>query len=484
MNKGLINNKQTNFANWYRELVVKGQLIEYYDVKGCYVLLPDGYTVWDNIRNYLDKEFKKRDVENYYFPLFVTKENLQKEEKHLEGFKAEVAWIQNKEKEEDDDSNKEENNIAIRPTSECIICPVMSNMIRSHNDLPKKVNQWANVVRMEFKETVPFIRSKEFLWQEGHTFYSDRNGAEEEVYDIIKLYKSVYQNLLAVPVVMGKKTKSETFAGAEYTYTIEGYIPEAQKGIQCATSHFLGKTFTTMFDVKYFSNKMTNEYCFYNSWGFTTISIGVMVQTHSDNKGLVFPPKIAPIHIVIIPIFKKNNKDKVCNFSKELHKKLSEKFTVKLDLSNGTPGSKYNHWELKGVPLRFEVGEKEIDNNTFTVVRRDTGEKININNLEEVEILLNKMQKEMFDSAYNKMMQKMKYVTNLDELQNISKNNMILCNFCGSENCEEKIKNNYGIKSLCVPDDDKITVLNFNSSNHCIVCDLNTELLCLFSKSY
>ena len=218
MNQSIVNKKNQNFPDWFREVVAKSELVDYYDVKGCYVMMPDALSMWEKIKEYLDVELKNRDVKNYYFPLFVTKKNLEKEQSHLEGFKAEVAWIKDK-----------EDNIAIRPTSECIICPVMAKQIRSHQDLPKKVNQYVNVFRDEIKETMPFIRSREFLWQEGHSFYGNKKDAENEVVDIINLYKKIYEELLAVPVILGLKTKAETFSGAKYTYTVEGYIPDAKK---------------------------------------------------------------------------------------------------------------------------------------------------------------------------------------------------------------------------------------------------------------
>lgn len=473
MNKGLINKKLENFGEWYREIIIKGELIQYYDVKGCYVLLPNSYSVWENIKIFLDREFKVRGVENYYFPLFVTKENLQKEQNHLEGFKAEVAWIK--------DDNKD-SIIAVRPTSECIICPVMSKLIRSYQDLPKKVNQWANVVRNEFKETMPFIRSREFLWQEGHTFYENKKDAQDEVFDIINVYKKTYENLLGVPVILGKKTKMETFAGAEYTYTVEGYIPEANKGIQCATSHFLGQTFTKMFDIKYSDAKMDMNYCFYNSWGFTTRSIGVMIQTHGDNKGLIFPPKIAPIHIVIIPIYT-NNKEKVCQFSDKLKKQLEDKYIVKIDNTENRPGYKYNYWELRGVPLRIEIGEKEIDNGVYTIVRRDTGEKLKITNLGEIDNILNNIQENLYNRALQKLQKHIKYSINIEEVGDIIKDNLVLVEFCGEEECEELMKTKYNIKSLCMPEDNKINNIE-NRQYKCILCQKKADNLCLFGKSY
>lgn len=470
--KFLKNSKFKDFGDWYREIITKGDLIDYYDVKGCYVLLPASNLIWEKIKYYLENEFKLRDVENYYFPLFVTKENLQKEQNHLEGFKAEVAWIK--------DENKE-SIIAVRPTSECIICPVMSKLIRSYQDLPKKVNQWANVVRNEFKETMPFIRSREFLWQEGHTFYANKNDAEYEVLDIIKVYKETYENLLAVPVIMGLKTKMETFAGAEYTYTIEGYIPEVNKGIQCATSHHLGQTFSKMFDIKYNDEAMNNSYCYYNSWGFTTRSIGVMIQTHSDDKGLILPPKIAPIHIVIIPIFT-NNKSKICEFAKKMQIELSKKYITKIDLTDNRPGYKYNYWELRGVPIRIELGEKEIDNNIYTIVRRDTGEKIKIKDFSEIEYILDQIQKNLYERATQKILNHIKYSDDEKEISNIVEKNLLLAEFCESAECEKLIKEKYYIKSLCLPIDNKI-VQNIKN-NKCIMCNGEAKNLCLFGKSY
>lgn len=472
MNQDITFKKNTDFSDWYREIVIKGELIDYYDVKGCYILLPNACTIWENIKRYLDDELKNRGVENYYFPLFLTKTNLEKEQNFLEGFKAEVAWI-----------NDNECKNALRPTSECIICPSIAKKIRSHSDLPKKINQYCNVVRNEIKETVPFIRSREFLWQEGHSFYDNYNDARDEVIDIINLYQNIYEKMLAVPVILGLKTKSETFAGAEYTYTIEGFIPEAQKAIQCATAHSLGHNFSKMFDISYLDKNMNKEYCFYNSWGITTRSIGVMIQTHSDNRGLVFPPKIAPIHIVIIPIHNKKNMDFVINSAKTLYDHLVKYFNVKLDISKNTPGYKYNHWELRGVPLRIELGEKEIKNKTITIVRRDNMEKYIIPqfDIDKIKNIMDIMQNELYNSAKLKLLSSIKFVdkTNID---NFVTKNIVVVKFCGNIDCEKCLKDKHGIKSLCLPKDDKINLPQ--NEFGCIVCDGITDNYCLFSKSY
>ena len=482
INKLVVNCKENNFGEWYREIITKGEMINYSDIGGCYILLSSSCSIWDNIKNYLNKEFKLRDVENCYFPLFVTRDNLNKEQVHLEGFKAEVAWIKN----EDKEGIVKESIMAIRPTSECIICPNISKQIRSYKDLPKKINQYCNVVRWEFKETIPFIRSREFLWQEGHTYYANKDEAKAEVYDIINLYKTIYEKQLAVPVIMGLKTKGETFAGAEYTYTIEGYIPEANKGIQCATSHHLGQTFTKMFDIKYDNESMQTEYCYYNSWGFTTRSIGVMVQTHGDDKGLIFPPNIAPIHIIIIPIYNKNNKDKILQFCINLKNELNKTYSVKLDLTENSPGYKHNYWELKGVPLRMEIGEKEIDNKIFTVARRDSGDKIKIINLNEIELLLNQIQDNLYNRALKKLLDSINYIENEE---NIICNKLILVNLCDNEECEKIMKDKYDIKALCIPEDEKINEIiklqkSNNSNNSCILCGKVSKNICLFGKSY
>lgn len=474
MSKSITFDKTIDFPEWFREIVSKGKLIEYYDVKGCYVLLPNSLIIWNNIKNYLDTELKKRDVENYYFPLFVTKKNLEKEQSHLEGFKAEVAWI------------KDNEEIAIRPTSECIICPVIAKQIRSHQDLPKKVNQYVNVFRDEIKETVPFIRSREFLWQEGHSYYSNEDDAKNEVTDIINLYRHIYEDLLAVPVILGTKTKMETFSGAKYTYTLEGFIPEAGKGIQCATSHYLEHNFSKMFDIKFLNKKMKHEYCYYNSWGITTRCIGVMIQTHSDNKGLVFPPRIAPIHVVIIPICGKSKEDHIINYINKLKEKLSEKFSVKIDSSKETPGFKFNKWEQEGVPLRVEIGEKELMNKRYTAVRRDSGEKISLSESDDLDVwqsLLDQMQNDMYERAKDKLLNSVNYV-NIDTInqENIS-GKINISKFCGSNKCEIEMKEKYGMKSLCLPEDNKIKY-PLDDECGCIICGSSCEKICLFGKTY
>src|SRR3989304_2025662 len=280
--------KNNDFSQWYRQIVLKSNMIKYYDVSGCYVLLPNSYGLWENIKEFLDTQFKKLGVENCYFPLFITKSNMEKEKEHIEGFQPEVAWVTKIGNLEDkgNKDDKEDNNLveplAIRPTSECAMYPIFPSLIKSHKDLPLKLNQWCNVVRWEFKDPYPFIRSREFLWQEGHTCFSNKEDATKEIKAIINIYKNCYENLLAVPVIKGVKTEKEKFAGGELTFTLEGFIPEIGKGLQACTAHYLGQNFSKMFEITYQNEKEEKNFIHQNSWGFTTRSIGAMIMTHSD----------------------------------------------------------------------------------------------------------------------------------------------------------------------------------------------------------
>jgi prolyl-tRNA synthetase family I len=487
MELSVTSKKNEDFNDWYRQSITKTNLIKYYDVSGCYVLLPLSYSIWENIQKKIDSEIKKMGVENCYFPLFVTEENLRKEKDHLAGFEPEVAWI-NKTGSED-----AVNKIAIRPTSECIICPIVSEMIRSHTQLPMKLNQWCNVVRWEFKDPTPFIRSREFLWQEGHTFYADKAEAEKEVLDVTKLYKNIYEDLLGVPVIMGKKTKKETFAGANYTYTVEGFIPETGKGIQCATSHHIGQHFAKIFDIQYQNEKMGMSYVYQNSWGFTTRSIGVMIMTHGDDAGLILPPKVAPIQIIIVPIYKKDNRELLEKYIKdELTDYLDSNYEIKykVDKTNHRPGWKFNYWEMQGVPLRIEVGENDVKNNTFVLCPRNAknieGNKkaktiISKNELDKIPSVLNNIQNELFESAKEKLYNSIVAVDTMEDMKKtIDNNKMSYSPWCEKIECEDFIKEQTGAKSLCIPCE-KI----FNaSSNKCVVCESTTETYCLFAKSF
>jgi len=458
---GLTNKKEENFSEWYTELITKSELIEYSEISGCYVLRPYSYKMWELIQRHLDEKFNQEEIVNAYFPMFVSEKTLSKEQEHLEGFTPEVAWVTHS------GDTKLDKKLAIRPTSETIIYPYFSKWIRTHRDLPIKINQWCNIVRWEFKDPTPFIRSREFLWQEAHTAHETSEEASNFVNTALDIYYDTYKELLGIPTIKGIKTNVEKFAGADYTTTVEGYIKETGKGIQGATSHNLGQNFSKMFDIEYIGADKNKYNPYQTSFGFTTRSIGLMIMTHSDNKGLVLPPSIAPIQIVIIPIFsKKYDSNIITSYSKKIYNLLKNKYRVKFDDdTTNTAGFKYNYWELKGVPLRIEIGGKEVDTNSPCLFCRDTFEKSTIQYLSDdvmmfqIDTELNKIHNRLYNKAKTNLDTSIVECLTFDDfIVNIKQGKMILTPFCDNSEIEEKVKNickdTYninGIKTLCKP---------------------------------
>uniref|UniRef100_K3WC49 proline--tRNA ligase n=1 Tax=Globisporangium ultimum (strain ATCC 200006 / CBS 805.95 / DAOM BR144) TaxID=431595 RepID=K3WC49_GLOUD len=451
-NEGVSVTKSENFADWYTEIITKSGMIDYYDISGCYILRPYSYEIWERVVEYLDSRFKSIGVKNCYFPIFVSSEKLQKEKDHLEGFAPEVAWVT-----KSGDSDLKEP-IAIRPTSETIMYPAFKNWIRSHRDLPLKLNQWNNVVRWEFKNPTPFIRTREFLWQEGHTAHATKEEADTEVRQILDFYAGAYEELLAVPMVKGTKSEKEKFAGADYTTTIEGFIPSTGRGIQAATSHHLGQNFGKMFGIsaEYEDGKKLIPY--QNSWGFTTRSLGVMIMIHGDDKGLVLPPRVAPLQVIVVPIpFKdKDEVDMIYSKADEISKLLL-KAGVRIEVDTRrvyTPGWKYNHWELKGVPLRFELGPKDIAKEQVRVVRRDNGAKADIPIAElttKIPELLEQIQSDMLERARQERDSRIKKVTEWKDFVNaLQESCMVLTPFCNETEWEEVVKTKSREESLAL----------------------------------
>lgn len=480
-----------NFSQWYTDIIIQTQLLSYYDVSGCYIMLPDACAIWDEIRLYLDKLIKKIGVRNVYFPLLITEKNLKREESHLEGFTPEVIWIANCD---------EQNKLAIRPTSECGMYSTFAELIRSHQDLPLLWNQWANVMRWEVSDPTPFIRSKEFLWQEGHCAFKSNEETEKHIETILEIYRNVYTKLLCVPVIAGKKTESEKFAGANDTYTLETFIPEAKRSIQTCTVHNLGQNFSKMFDIKFQTESGETQHCYQSSWGLTTRSIGVTIMTHSDNKGLVLPPLIAPVQIVIIPIiFTKDNDinqqiEACCN---NLYNKLKDSYKVVLDNTSVRPGQKYYWWEAKGVPLRIEIGPKDVLNNSCVLITRHDSKKTNSDqSLIEPEFIKNMfeiMAEELYQAASNKLTKSIVHVASLTEIQSaLDTNKLPNCFLCSSE-CEKAIRKDFGVKPIVQKQVPIITIESdsrelikeiVKKENHCIVCDKMTTNLCYISRTF
>lgn len=478
---GITCKKSEDLSEWYQQVITKGDMLDFTDVPGCYIYQPASYAIWEQIQDFFNRKIKKMKVKNCYFPLFITEANLQREKDHIEGFAAEVAWVT------EGGKTKLEKKLAVRPTSETAMYSFYSKKIRSHRDLPLKMNQWNNVVRWEFKHPMPFLRSREFLWQEGHTAHLTEEEASKEVLQILDYYAAIYEDLLAVPVVKGVKTKNEQFPGAHYTTTVEGFIPSVGRGIQAATSHCLGQHFAKMFDITVEDpnqqvkdgEKRDKLYVWQNSWGFTTRSIGVMVLIHGDDKGLIIPPRVADVQVVIVPVgitAKTTDEDRTKLYDEvsALGAVLEDAdIRVECDFREGySPGYKFNDWEMKGVPLRLEFGPKDSANHVVTTSRRDgIGGKGTIPIAElgtNVPELLETIQADMFRKAQQEYADHRKIVRDWkDFVPTLNDKNVILVPHCLEGECEDEIKKDsagnvegqevdarapsMGAKSLCIP---------------------------------
>ena len=407
-----ITSMETDFAQWYTDVVKKAELIDYTSVKGCMVIKPAGYAIWENIQNQLDAMFKETGVENVYLPLFIPESLLQKEKDHVEGFAPEVAWVTQ------GGSNELQERLCVRPTSETLFSDFYRNDIHSYRDLPRIYNQWCSVVRWE-KETRPFLRSREFLWQEGHTAHATFEEAEERTIQMLNVYARLCEEVLAIPVIKGKKTDKEKFAGAEATYTIEALMHDG-KALQSGTSHNFGDGFAKAFGIQYADKDNTLKYVYQTSWGMTTRMIGAIIMVHGDDSGLVLPPVIAPTQVMIIPIQQK--KEGVLEKARELQNRLKDHFRVKLDDSDKSPGWKFSEQEMRGIPVRIEIGPKDLEAGKCIVCRRDTREKIEVT-LDELESrleeILKTMQKDMLERARSHRDEHTYTAANMEELEKI-----------------------------------------------------------------
>ncbi|XP_078050630.1 glutamyl-prolyl-tRNA synthetase isoform X2 [Augochlora pura] len=499
--------KEENFFEWYSQIITKSGMIEYYDVSGCYVLRPWSFSIWRMVKDYMDKEITKLGVQECYFPIFVSRSVLEKEKTHIADFAPEVAWVT-----KCGESDLAEP-IAIRPTSETIMYPAYAKWLRSDSELPLKLNQWNNVVRWEFKDPKPFLRTREFLWQEGHSAFATKAEADEEVLIILDLYARVYEDLLAVPVVKGRKTEKEKFAGGDYTTTVEAFISTSGRAIQGATSHHLGQNFSKMFNIQVEGATEADEksFVYQNSWGLTTRTIGVMIMVHGDDKGLVLPPNVACIQAVIVPcgITANTTSEQRENLFTECNKLLDElskvkTLRVKSDYRNNrTPGWKFNHWELKGVPVRIELGPKDLEKDQVTLVRRDTGKKIVAKRptiLSALDSLLTDIQSSMLEKARKNLNEHIKRVENWNDFcVELNKKNLLLSPFCGEPSCEDNIKASsardnteeelgalsMGAKSLCIPFEQPVSS-DVLAKQTCIYpsCQTKPKFYTLFGRSY
>lgn len=438
---------EDDFAQWYTDIVTKAELVDYAPIKGFMVIRPYGYALWENVQKILDQKFKETGHKNAYFPLLIPESMLTKEKEHVEGFAPEVAWVT------EGGQNKLNERLCIRPTSETIICSMFSKWIKSYRDLPLLLNQWANVVRWE-KTTRPFLRTSEFLWQEGHTLHETDKEAIDEALKMHQIYASFCRDYLAMPVIMGKKSEKEKFAGAEATYTIEALMHDG-KALQSGTSHYLGQNFTKSFDIKYQDRNGNLAYPYQTSWGMSTRIIGGIIMTHGDDRGLKLPPNIAPIQIVVVPIAQ--NKEGVLEKVQEIYNSLAAKYRVELDARKEySPGYKFNYWELRGVPIRVEIGPRDIAQNQCVIVRRDTFEKIQVK-LDELNQKLDTLLKDIQENMYKKAQQNVldhTYVArSLQEYQDIFKQNQgyVKMMWCGDRKCEDKIKELTSSTIRCIP---------------------------------
>ena len=462
-----------DFAKWYTDVVKKAELCEYTSVKGCMVIRPYGYAIWENIQHIMDSMFKATGHENVCMPMFIPESLLEKEKDHVEGFAPEVAWVTH------GGSEKLEERLCVRPTSETLFCEHYANIVHSYRDLPKLYNQWVSVVRWE-KTTRPFLRTREFLWQEGHTIHATAEEAQEETIRMLNVYAEFCEKYLAMPVVKGVKTAKERFAGAEDTYTIEALMHDG-KALQSGTSHYFGDGLAKAFDIQFTGKDNKLHHPFQTSWGTTTRLIGAIIMTHGDDNGLVLPPAVAPIQLVIIPIA--SHKEGVLDKANELKNKLASVCRVKLDDSDNSAGWKFSEYEMKGVPLRLEIGPKDIENNRCVVVRRDNGEKIFVS-LDELEAKIPELLEAVRDGLYQKAIDRRAAMTftarDYAELKDIADNKpgFIKAMWCGDRECEDKLKDELGITSRCIPFEQE------HLSDTCVCCGKPAKHMLYWGKAY
>ncbi len=468
-----ITSMDEDFAKWYTDVVIKAELVDYSSVKGCLIIRPYGYAIWENIQKIMDGMFKETGHENVYMPMFIPESLLQKEKDHVEGFAPEVAWVTHGGQE------KLEERMCVRPTSETLFCDHYKNIIHSYRDLPKLYNQWCSVVRWE-KTTRPFLRSREFLWQEGHTIHATAQEAEAETIRMLNVYAEFVEKHLAIPVIKGVKTEKERFAGAVDTYTIEALMHDG-KALQSGTSHFFGDGFAKAFEIQFTDkdNKLATP--FQTSWGVSTRLIGAIIMTHGDDNGLVLPPAVAPIQAVIVPIA--SHKEGVTEKATQLYERLKKTCRAKIDLSDNTPGWKFAEYEMKGVPVRIEIGPRDIENNVCVAVRRDNGEKtvISLDNLEEeVSKLLDSVTKGLYDKAFASRESMTNIALDLDNMIETAetKPGFIKAMWCGDRACEEALKEKAGVSSRCMPFEQETL------TDKCVCCGKPAKKMVYWGKAY
>jgi prolyl-tRNA synthetase len=475
--EGVTTKKAENFDDWYTQVILRSELADYSPVSGCLVYRPAGYAIWERIRDITDQKFKEAGIQDAYFPLFIPERLLKKEQEHVEGFAPEVAWVT------EAGSSKLEERLAIRPTSETIVYEVVKKWIRSWRDLPLRLNLWNNVVRWEFKHPTPFLRGREFLWNEGHTMFASKEEAEAERDQILGIYKGVTEQVLALPGLIGKKTDSEKFAGALASYSIEHLMPDG-KAIQGPDFHSDGQNFAKAFELSFIDQKGEKQLVWQNTFAITTREIGVMVATHSDDKGLVLPPRLAPLQVVVVPIFNDETKAVVLEGAREVSEAISSSFSTTLDDRDYlTPGRKFNEWELRGVPLRVEIGPRDIKQEQLVLVRRDNSKKRSVKIADvvmEVGKELDAIQASLFHRALDALKARTNGARTYDELKSTlsTVGGVVQAAWCGSPACEERVKAETGAKIINMPlGQDKAELT-------CVLCGQPASTLANFAKSY
>ena len=470
-----VTSREEDYSQWYLDVILKTEMVDYAPVKGCMVIRPYGFTLWENMQALLDKKIKDTGHKNAYFPLFIPESLLQKEADHVEGFAPEVAWVTH------GGNEKLAERLVVRPTSETIICSMYAKWIQSWRDLPVLINQWCNVVRWE-KTTRPFLRTSEFLWQEGHTAHRTEEEAQEETLKMLEVYREFVEEDLAIPVITGLKTDKEKFAGALRTYTIEALMGDG-RALQSGTSHNLGQHFAKVFDITFLDQDDQLKYVWQASWGVSTRLIGAIIMVHGDNRGLKIPPKVAPVQVVVVPIMPKKTREVVLEKAEALLGTLGEKFRMDIDDPDYSPGWKFNEWEMKGVPLRLEIGPKDIAKGQVVLVRRDTGEKFFVKEEDldsTIEKLLAEIQDNMFQMALEFRTQNTTQCEDYKDFQKIiaDRRGFVRANWCGHGQCEEKIKEDTKATIRCIPlKEDKM-------QGPCLCCGGEAKETVYFARAY
>jgi len=475
---GITAKKNENFSEWYTQVVIKAELADYAPVKGLIVLRPYGYSIWESLKNSLDEKLKNTGHQNGFLPILIPESLLSKESKHFAGFNPEVFWVTHSGNSEIGDK------LALRPTSETLAYSMYSKWIKSWRDLPLKINFWNTALRAEIKSTKPFLRTSEFLWQEGHTVHATKEEAEQEVIAILEIYKKTVEEELAIPVITGKKTEKEKFVGAVYTTTMEAIMPDG-KALQMGTSHFLGQNFSKPFDVKFLDKENVEKFAWQTSWGVSWRLIGALIMVHGDDKGLVLPPRVAPIQVVIVPIYySESDKEQIIKKSKELEDALSKKkIRFHIDTRDEfTPGYKFHDWEMKGVPLRIEIGPKDLVKGKMVLVRRDNQKKtdLSFDNIETgIESMLDEIQQSLFEKAKNLLVEKTKDVMDFEKFKSELEKGLLLNSpWCGDQKCEEIIEEATGADIRVLPFDGK------KSDAPCIICKKPSIEMAIFGRGY